>query len=240
MSLEFLGVLGSILLLDLVLSGDNALVLGAIAARLPRKRRLFAILFGGGMAILFRVAFTITATLLLGLPLLQVLGAIGILWVAWHLLAGRDHDETATKRPGSNRLSTVILTITVADLSMSLDNILAIGALAAGNIGSIVFGLTFSIIILMAASALIAELIRTLPWLLDLAALVLAWTASGMITQDKLIEPLLESWLPHQLTQPWVGSTSIMDAVLGALFVLAMLIVDLLLRTHKKPNPSQA
>ncbi|HET8844175.1 MAG TPA: YjbE family putative metal transport protein [Ktedonobacteraceae bacterium] len=241
MSIELLGVLGSIVLLDLVLSGDNALVLGAIAARLPRKQRLFAILFGGGMAIVFRIAFTITATLLLGLPLLQVLGAIGILWVAWHLLAERNHDEnTLKKRARSTHLSTVILTITVADLSMSLDNILAIGALAAGNIGSIIFGLSVSIIILMLASALVAELIRLLPWLLDLASLVLAWTASGMILQDKMIAPLLDTWLPDQLTQNWIGSLSIAEVGLGLIFVLAMLGVDLLLRGRKKTNPSQA
>lgn len=241
MSIELLGVLGSIVLLDLVLSGDNALVLGAIAARLPRKQRLFAILFGGGMAIVFRIAFTITATLLLGLPLLQVIGAIGILWVAWHLLAERNHDEnTLKKRARSTHLSTVILTITVADLSMSLDNILAIGALAAGNISSIIFGLSVSIIILMLASALVAELIRLLPWLLDLASLVLAWTASGMILQDKLIAPLLDTWLPDQLTQNWIGSLSIAEVGLGLIFVLAMLGVDLLLRGRKKTNPSQA
>lgn len=241
MSLELLGVLSSIVLLDLVLSGDNALVLGAIAARLPRKRRLFAILLGGGMAILFRVAFTITATLLLGLPLLQILGAIGILWVAWHLLAGRDNNEDEeTRKPRSTRFSTVILTITVADLSMSLDNILAIGALAAGNISSIIFGLAVSIAILMVASALVAELIRLLPWLLDLASLVLAWTAAGMIMHDKLVGPPLEAWLPPQFTQPWIGSLSIVEVGLGILFVLAILIVDILLRTRKKTHPSHA
>ena len=98
MSLELLGVLGGIILLDLVLSGDNALVLGAIASKLQRQQRFIAIMIGGGLAILFRIAFTITATLLLNLPLLKVAGAIAIIWVAYHLLAERGNSELKTWR----------------------------------------------------------------------------------------------------------------------------------------------
>ena len=209
--LEFLGAVGSIILIDLVLSGDNALVIGAAAAGLPRRQRWSAIALGGGGAIILRIVFAVGATLLLRLPLLQAIGGILLLVIAVRLLMDRSnmHTEPANSarqagmaresQPGAEEnvsdkrgLWAALLTILVADVTMSLDNVLAIGALAAGNLPLLAAGLLLSIALLLLGSALVAELIGRFSWLLDVAALVLAWTAANMILDDTRLHPLLE------------------------------------------------
>ncbi len=209
--LELLGAVGAIVLVDLVLSGDNALVIGAAASGLHRRQRVQAFIFGGTAAILLRMAFAIAATLLLGIPLLQTLGGLVVLVIAVRLLMDRSDPahapdapavEGAQMPPPNKGLLRALLTIVVADITMSLDNVLAVGALAHGNIPVLVLGLLLSVGLLIAGSALVAELIGRLPWLLDLAALVLGWTAATMILEDKRVSPYLahvplaEVWLP--------------------------------------------
>jgi YjbE family integral membrane protein len=216
---EFLGALGSIILIDLVLSGDNALVIGAAAAALPKKQRWYAIVLGGGGAIILRIAFAFAAALLLRLPLLQTIGGILLLLIAIRLLIDRSNTKhTTTARhiettqedkpvsmadaPAKKGFWAALLTILLADVTMSLDNVLAIGALAAGNLPLLAAGLFLSIALLLLGSALIAELIRRLPWLLDLAALVLAWTAAHMMLEDIRLAPVLEHFPWAQFTLP--------------------------------------
>ncbi|HEX6800054.1 MAG TPA: YjbE family putative metal transport protein [Ktedonobacterales bacterium] len=196
--LEALSAIAGIVLVDLTLSGDNALVIGAAASGLPAKQRRIAILLGGGGAIVLRILFAILATLLLQLPLLQAAGGLLLLVIAARLLAGRDahapSGEGAAQPSNAQRgLIGALVTITLADVTMSLDNILAIGALAAGHIPLLVVGLLLSIALVLAGAALVAELIRRLPWLLDLAALVLGWTAAGMLLEDAQVGPLLHA-----------------------------------------------
>lgn len=104
--------------------------------------------------------------------------------------------------PAKRGFWTALLTILVADVTMSLDNVLAIGALAAGNLPLLAAGLLLSIALLLLGSALIAELIKRLPWLLDLAALVLAWTAAHMILEDIRLAPVLEHFPWPQFALP--------------------------------------
>ena len=223
--LTFLGSLGAIILVDLTLSGDNALVIGAAAAGLPRRRRLIAILAGGGAAIVLRVAFSAAATLLLVLPLLEAIGGLVLLAIAARLLMGRDDhgapDGTVTEGAAAKEPSfgKALLTILIADVTMSLDNILAIGGLAHGNLELLVVGLVISIALLMVGSAVVAELIGRLPWLLDVAALVLGWTGGSMIHNDHIVGPYL-SGAPY---------ANIVIPVIGVLVVLA---VDVVLRTR--------
>ncbi len=196
--LEALSAIAGIVLVDLTLSGDNALVIGAAAAGLPGKQRRLAILLGGGAAIVLRILFAVLATLLLRLPLLQAAGGLLLLVIAARLLAGRNEHIPAVAgeaaqpavQPG---LIAALVTITLADVTMSLDNILAVGALAAGHIPLLIAGLLLSIALVMAGSALVAALIRRLPLLLDLAALVLGWTAAGMLLEDARVGPLLHA-----------------------------------------------
>jgi YjbE family integral membrane protein len=244
--LDILSVVGSILLVDLILSGDNALVIGAAAAGLQRRQRWLAIILGGGAAIALRLIFAILATLLLRLPLLQALGGFLLLFIAVRLLAARKEKSPAvntastqiqtaiegTRKPSStgaeNRIETLptmsliaaVLTILAADVTMSLDNVLAIGALAGGNVALLTAGILLSVFILMLGSALVAELIGVLPWLLDIAALVLAWAGANMILNDLRLGPLLAQY-------PWT------QLVVPAVAFAIVLVADVLLRTRE-------
>jgi YjbE family integral membrane protein len=241
--LEVLGIIGGIVLVDLVLSGDNALVIGAAAASLPRQQRWTAILAGGVGAIVLRIAFTLVAALLLQLPLLQAIGGVLLIGIAIKLLLDREHelrkgkesaeahgDQTATDPSGasgqaapsgaSRGLLSALVTIVVADVTMSLDNVLAVAALASEHIPLLIGGLLLSILLLLVGSALVAELINRLPWLLDVAALVLGWTASNMILHDRRLGPILEQ-------QPWT-------AVVVPVVLLGVIVaVDILFRMRR-------
>jgi YjbE family integral membrane protein len=217
---EWLGPIGGIILVDLVLSGDNALVIGSAAAGLPRRQRWGAILLGGGGAIILRIVFAVAATLLLQLPLLQAIGGIVLLAIAIRLLWDRSHKQTSSKDASHEQTAPVkqsflaaLLTILIADVTMSLDNVLAVGALAAGDLPILVVGLLFSIILLLIGSALVSELVARLPWLLDVASLVLGWTAAQMLLEDIHLKASL--W-PH-IT--W--ASSIVPAVVLAIILLA-------------------
>jgi YjbE family integral membrane protein len=239
--LEVLGIIGGIVLVDLVLSGDNALVIGAAAASLPRQQRWTAILTGGIGAIVLRIAFTLIAAALLQLPLLQAIGGILLIVIAIKLLHDREHDlrkrqgsaesdpeALATDNQGSQRgFMSALLTIIVADVTMSLDNVLAVAALASEHIPLLIGGLLLSILILLVGSALVAELINRLPWLLDVAALVLGWTASNMLFHDRRLGPILEQ-------QPWT-------AVLVPVVLLGIIVAaDVIFRLRRKPAVARA
>lgn len=222
----FLASLGAIILVDLTLSGDNALVIGAAASGLTRRRRLLAILAGGGAAIVLRIIFAAAATLLLTLPLLQAIGGVVLLIIAVRLLLGREHTEPEGKPGAANGGSDekgdatfmqAMLTILIADVTMSLDNILAVGGLARGDLTLLAIGLLISIGLLMLGSALIAELIGRLPVLLDLAALTLGWTAGTMALHDYYAGPYVHT-LPY---------ASYLAPAIGAAIVLA---IDISLR----------
>ena len=234
--LETLGIIGGIVLVDLVLSGDNALVIGAAAASLPRRQRYTAILAGGIGAIVLRILFTLVAALLLRLPLLQAIGGILLLAIAIKLLLDREHDlakekNGAASATGESAVAAgvqrgfvgALLTIVVADVTMSLDNVLAVAALASEHIPLLIGGLLLSILLLLIGSALVAELINRLPWLLDVAALVLGWTASNMILHDRRLGPILAQ-------QSWTA------VVIPAVCLGVILAADVFFRLRRKPS----
>ena len=232
---SWLGSLGGIILVDLVLSGDNALVIGAAASKLPRKQRLLAILFGGGGAIVLRIAFAIIATLLLQLPLLKAIGGALLMVIAVRLLMdrntvnsaeGEQQEQTGGATGKKRGFLPALMTILVADVTMSLDNVLAVGALAAGELLVLAAGLVISILFLLVGSALISELISRLPLLLDLASLVLGWTAAHMILDDINLGPVLDRF-------PWT------DFAIPAAAIVLILVADFYLRwrDHHKQNP---
>lgn len=184
---------GEIILVDLALSGDNALIIGAAASRLPRRQQLIALLWGGAGAIVLRILLTTVASQLLLVPLVQTAGAVVILFITIRMLIPEADDGAADQRDrrASDRLGPAVLTILVADLSMSLDNVLAIGALSHGNVALLVFGLLLSMVLLLTASAVVARLIERFPWLMDLTALVLAYTAADLALSDKTVSAAL-------------------------------------------------
>lgn len=192
---ETFAIVGGIVLADLALSGDNALVIGATASTLPRGQRLAAVMLGGAGAIVLRIVLAAVSTILLQFAYIQAIGGLVLVVIAIRLLWASYSTARSTHQPaGAARERSMVgalLTILLADLTMSLDNILAIGALAAGHVPLLVIGLIFSIAILLVGSAVVAALIARLRWLLDVAAAVLAWTAANMVLADRRIGPIL-------------------------------------------------
>jgi len=183
--LEILQRLGSIILIDLVLSGDNAVVIGMASRRLPAEQRRKAILWGGGGAVILRMIFTVLAAYLLGVPLIQAVGGILLLYIAIKLI--KPHVEHVEHIREANTLGEAIRTIVLADIVMSLDNMLAVGGAAHGEIWLLLFGLALSIPILLLGSSAIARLIDKYPWVNLVGAAVLVHTALEMFFADDIV-----------------------------------------------------
>lgn len=214
--------LGGIVLVDISLSGDNALVIGAVASRLPPRQRVLALVWGGLAAIVFRVALTAVAAELLLIPLVQTVGAAIILIIAIRMLLPHAGDARAIK--SSERFIVALTSILVADATMSLDNILAIGALARGDVPLLGIGLLISMLILLAASAVVARLIERFAWLEDLTALLLAYVAAQLALGDPLVARALR-----------LTAAGALLVTLGALALV--LLVDIVVRMRRTRAP---
>jgi YjbE family integral membrane protein len=181
----------SITLIDLALSGDNAIVIGMAAASLPREKRKWAIVLGGGLAILLRILLTTAATLLMRIPLLSAMGGCVLFWVAWKLLrldVGKAEKEEEQKAEQAKNLRQAIILILTADFMMSLDNVIAVAGTAHGNVFLLIFGLLLSMPLLMAAGGAISMLIDRFRWLIFLGAAVIVFAGTRMIFEDRFIE----------------------------------------------------
>ena len=186
MDLNALAALGSIILIDLILSGDNAVVIGMAASDLPGPQRRRAILWGTLGAVGLRVLFTALAALLLHLPLLQLLGGLLLFWVAFKLLTKQPNGHEAI---GSGRsLSQAIGLIITADAVMSLDNMLAVAAASQGHLLLLMLGLAISIPLLMVGASLIAQVMGRMPWLIWLGGATIVWIATRMIVNDPWLD----------------------------------------------------
>lgn len=179
----------NIIVLDLILSGDNAVVIGMAARNLPTEQRKKAILFGAGTAIFLRATLTAIAAYLLNIPFLMTIGGVLLLWIAVKLLV-EDNGEGAHIESHKD-LRGAIKTIVIADVVMSLDNVLAVAGTAHGNIYLVLFGLALSIPIIMWGSKLIANVMNQLPWLVYVGSAILGYTSGGLIVEDKLVAKYL-------------------------------------------------
>jgi YjbE family integral membrane protein len=215
-----------IIVADLVLSGDNAVVIGLAVSRLPDHLRKRAVLLGTMGAIGLRVLFTIFATLLLRVPLLSALGGLTLFWIGYSLLANQSDEPDPVGRQAEN-FAQAIRTIIIADAVMSLDNALAVAGAARGNITLLLVGLALSIPLLMVGANLVSSLFSRLPWLTLLGAALIAWVGADLIHKDKLIG----SWLPF-LDQAWTLYA------LGAIAVIG--VVALGLRSQKRARRADA
>lgn len=189
----------NIVVLDLVLSGDNAMVIGMAARNLPEKQRKQAILFGTIAAVLLRVTLTALAAWLLLIPFLQSIGGLLLLWIAVKLLL---QDERGPGVSPGKTMRDVVRTIIVADVVMSLDNVLAVAGAAQGDFFLVLFGLGLSIPILMWGSQLVIIIIKKIPWIIYVGSGILGYTAGQLIVKDPLIKEgyLLSHLIPIILT----------------------------------------
>ena len=183
-----------IIVINVVLSGDNAVVIAMAARTLPRQQRNTAIAFGASLAIVIRVAVTVVVMALLRIPLLSAVGGALVLWIAAKLLI----EEEEAEGPG-HRLKGfwhAMWIIAVADFVMSTDNMLAVAGAAGGSWERILFGLGLSIPIIMFCSSIIANLMDRYPVLEDIGAGILGWTGGQMIVDDGWVKLWLKGHLP--------------------------------------------
>ncbi|MCG9967064.1 YjbE family putative metal transport protein [Pelotomaculum terephthalicicum JT] len=179
-----------IIVIDLILSGDNAVVIGMATRNLDIRSRKKAVILGAAAAILLRVFFTcIAAVSLVQIPLLQLFGGLMLIWIAVKLLVEKDVDCTVVS-PQRN-LFRAIKTIVLADMIMSLDNILGVAGASHGNLFLLLLGLLFSMPLLMTGSQVLAGLMSRFSWITYVGGIIIAWVAGEMIYGERLIINLL-------------------------------------------------
>ncbi|MET1247286.1 TerC family protein [Sporolactobacillus sp. STCC-11] len=193
-SLEFLTALLLIIGIDLILAGDNAIVIALAAARLQDHQRKRAIIYGTLGAVVIRVIATLAVVWLLKVPGLHLVGGVLLVWIAYSLL--RDHKESK-QIVAKTSLGAAIRTIIMADALMGLDNVLAIGGAASGNYILVVIGLLISIPLVMGGSALFLKLVDRYAWITFAGSGILAFTAGKMIFADHIVYDAIAgfSWI---------------------------------------------
>lgn len=184
LSVDFLLAVGSIIILDLVLGGDNAVVIALASRDLPQTIRKKAIYVGTAGALAVRLLMTFLAVWLLTVPFLQAIGGLALIPIAIKLLKPTE-DETEIS--SCENFWTAIKTIIVADVAMGIDNVLAVAGAAEGHFGLVVIGLLVSVPIIVWGSQLIGALMQKYPSFIFVGAGILGWTAGSMIIHDKII-----------------------------------------------------
>jgi YjbE family integral membrane protein len=198
---ELLSGILSIVIINLVLSGDNAVVIAMAAQGLSENLRKKAIFWGATLAVILRIGLTFVAAMLMKIPMVQLVGGILLAIIAVKLLKPHEEEHTSSKAT-SGDFKKALLTILWADLIMSLDNVLAVAGAAQGNMILLVFGITISIPIVLAGSTLLTKLMDKFTWIIYIGAGVLAYTAGEMIIKDQVIAnfvhafPVLEYAIP--------------------------------------------
>ena len=191
-SMEFWFALGSIIILDLVLGGDNAVVIAMASRNLSPEKRKKAVYIGTVGAILVRVVMTFLAVQVLKIPFLQAIGGLALIPIAIKLLKPAKEEKEITACDG---FWSAVKTIIIADVAMGVDNVLAIAGAADGHFGLVVLGLLISVPIIVWGSQLIGTLMQKYPSLILIGSAILVWTGSNMIIHDPKISSLITSSL---------------------------------------------
>lgn len=224
MTPEFWVAVGQIIMIDILLGGDNAVVIALACRKLPPRQRTLGILWGTAGAIVLRVILIFFALTLLAIPFLKLVGAALLVWIGVKLLAPDDEDEHANIQ-ASDKLWAAVKTVIVADLVMSLDNVIAIAGAAEGAGGDhklplVVFGLLVSIPIIVWGSQLVIRLMDRWPIIITLGGMLLGWIAGTMaVTDPALAVADIAPWMPK------IEATAALKygaGIAGALLVLAL------------------
>jgi len=233
--------LGQIIWINILLSGDNAVVIALACRSLPPKQRFWGIMLGAGAAVLLRVFFTVIIAQIMAVPFLKLVGGLLLLWIAVKLIVPSDEHGEDNVKAGDTLLRAVWL-VTVADIVMSLDNVIAIAAAAESAAARIdiahaltiktvliVFGLASSVPLIIAGSALLMSLLERFPILVWAGAALLGWVAGEIIVKDAAVEGYLGAELSERL--------HLWSAAVGAVFVVAL--GYLLVRMRRRPVESE-
>ncbi len=221
---EFWIGLLKIIWINIILSGDNAVVIALAARSLPPEQQKKAVLFGSGAAVVLRIVLTVVAAQLLALPYLQLVGGALLLWIGIQLLGDHHEGEGEAKEYGS--LMAAVRTILIADLVMSLDNVIAVAAAAKGSTTLLILGLAISIPLVIFGSTLMIRLMERFPIVVTFGAGLIGWVGGETMISDNVLVSTVEGahWLHY--AGPVLG----VAAVLGAGTLLA--------RRHAQADPT--
>ena len=207
---EFWIGLLKIIWINIILSGDNAVVIALAARSLPEEQQRKAILFGSGAAVVLRVALTVVAAKLLEVSYLQIVGGLLLLWIGAQLLSEEDEDEGG--EPTQSTMGAAIRTILIADLVMGLDNVIGVAAAAKGSMTLLILGLAISIPLVVFGSSMMIKLMTRFPIVVTFGACLIGWVGGETIASDVALRGFAEA-------NPWLHYTA---AAAGALAVLAI------------------
>jgi YjbE family integral membrane protein len=196
---------------NIVLSGDNAVVIALAARSLPPQQQKAAVMWGSGAAVVMRIVLTVIAVEMLKWPYLKLIGAVLLLWIAVKLLIPEDEGEDGITASGS--MAAAIKTILIADLVMSLDNVIAVAAAAKGSLTLLILGLGISIPLVIFGSTLLLKLMDRYPIIITIGAALLGWVAGEMAITD----PLVKEWI--NLNMAWLHYVA---PAAGAVFVVLL------------------
>ena len=201
-----------IVIIDLSLAGDNALVIAMAVLTLPPRQRLVGLLGGTLGAVVLRIILIAVITQILLIPLLQALGGLVLVWIAIKLVRQDASDDKEHKTRDVATLWEAIGIIIVADLIMSLDNVLAVAATAHGDLTLVLFGIGLSIPIVICGSSLLARLMDRFRWIVWLGGGVLGWVAGELAITDTLVRASIGSWdsILHWLLPGLLAATAVM------------------------------
>ena len=199
-----------IIWINIILSGDNAVVIALAARSLPEHQQKKAIMFGSGAAVVLRIILTVVAAKLLALSYLQIIGGLLLLWIGTQLLGGEDEEEGEGGEKAG--LWVAIRTILIADLVMSLDNVIAVAAAAKGSMVLLILGLAISIPLVIFGSKLMIKLMDRFPVIVTLGAALIGWVGGETIVSDVALQSIVEA-------NHWMHTAF---PVLGAALVLAI------------------
>jgi YjbE family integral membrane protein len=213
--------LAQIMMINIVLSGDNAVVIALAARSLPQRQQKAAVLWGSGAAVVMRIILTIFAVALLTLPWLKLIGSLLLFWIGVKLLIPEEDNENVN---ASDNLMAAIKTILIADLVMSIDNVIAVAAAAQGSYLLLILGLAISIPLVIFGSTLLLHLMERWPVIITIGGGLLGFVAGEMLVTD----PALKNWLTEMGVtfagdKPYVGAVNLEIAcgILGAVIVIA-------------------
>jgi YjbE family integral membrane protein len=217
-----------IIWIDLLLSGDNAVVIALACRKLPPRERVWGIALGTLVAIGLRVVFTGLVTTLMAMPFVKLIGGLLLIWIAIKLLGGEEENDGANIEPVNNLWHAVKI-IAIADAVMSLDNVIAIAMASRGSYTLLMFGLAVSIPLIMAGAAIVMALLERFPVIVWAGAALLGWIAGEIIAKDPSIMAHVDPSMAHMVWK--VG------AAIGAIVVLG---VGLLRRRRLRRAPDRA
>ena len=209
LSAPWWSALAAIILIDLVLAGDNAIVIALAARGLPAHLQRRAIIWGTIGAIAVRTLMTLGVVWLLKVPGLMLVGGLGLLWIAFKLLA--DQEDGPHEATGAQTFWGAMKTIVIADALMGIDNVLGVAGAAHGSGSLVVLGLLVSVPVVVFGSTLVLGLVERFPWIILGGAAVLAWTAASMVVQ----EPWLDRWFDDSAALRGLAYTLALASVLG-------------------------